>query len=507
MRSRSTASCSRRRSRTRSRAEPLIELRREEVQRHRSGTHHDHRHRTAHQRCAGRGDRTAHRLRPPVFLRQHQPDCGRRDRRHEHRLPGVALWASRSTAPTTTSIARSTSRSTRRSSDALLGAQAVSAHIPEDDACYFEACLPIEEMARRGRDTLRFGPMKPMGLTDPRTGRRPWAVVQLRQENLRSESYNLVGFQNHLKFGEQARMLRMIPGLEHAEFLRFGQIHRNTYINAPALLDPTLQLRAHPRVFFAGQISGVEGYVESIATGLMAGMHAAGAGAGESRGLSRARPRSARCAITSPAPTRAITSRPTSPSICCPRSTNRRAGVCATTRRRATPRSAAGRWKRSRNFEARMSELETQIAKYLDELRRSGASAHTVRAYESDLRQFLEYFSPAGSEPPALAEFDVLKLREWLAGLYDQKLDRDLHAPQAGGAAVILPPRGAAGRPAHESGAAGAHAEGAEEAARGDDGGAGERAGRRRAERADRRRHGRRATAPCSNCSTAAACA
>lgn len=158
--------------------------------------------------------------------------------------------------------------------DAVLAADAVESHIP-GDVPYFEACLPIEEIARRGRDTLRFGPMKPMGLTDPRTDRRPYAVVQLRQENLRADSYNLVGFQNHLKFGEQARILRMIPGLEHAEFFRFGQIHRNTYINAPSLLTPTLQLRARPSIFFAGQISGVEGYVESIATGLMAGRHAA----------------------------------------------------------------------------------------------------------------------------------------------------------------------------------------------------------------------------------------
>ncbi|MEP6716460.1 MAG: methylenetetrahydrofolate--tRNA-(uracil(54)-C(5))-methyltransferase (FADH(2)-oxidizing) TrmFO, partial [Terriglobia bacterium] len=158
--------------------------------------------------------------------------------------------------------------------DELLSAQAVSAHVP-NDVPYFEACLPIEEIARRGRDTLRFGPMKPMGLTDPRTGRRPYAAVQLRQENLRADSYNLVGFQNHLKFGEQKRIMRLIPGLEQAEFLRFGQIHRNTYINAPALLTDTLQLRAHPNVFFAGQISGVEGYVESIATGLVAGLSAA----------------------------------------------------------------------------------------------------------------------------------------------------------------------------------------------------------------------------------------
>jgi methylenetetrahydrofolate--tRNA-(uracil-5-)-methyltransferase len=157
---------------------------------------------------------------------------------------------------------------------ALLAAQAVEERDWEK-LNYFESCLPIEEIARRGRDTLRFGPMKPVGLKDPRTGRMPYAVVQLRQENLRADSYNLVGFQNHLKFGEQARVLRLIPGLENARFLRYGQIHRNTYINAPTLLRETLQMKEHPRVLFAGQICGVEGYVESIATGLMAGMQAA----------------------------------------------------------------------------------------------------------------------------------------------------------------------------------------------------------------------------------------
>ncbi len=140
---------------------------------------------------------------------------------------------------------------------------------------YFEGCLPIEETARRGRDTLRFGPMKPAGLTNPKTGRWPYAAVQLRQENLRADSYNLVGFQNHLKFGEQARVLRLIPGLEHATFLRFGQIHRNTYIHAPSLLTETLQLKHHPRILIAGQLSGVEGYTESIASGLLAGRYAA----------------------------------------------------------------------------------------------------------------------------------------------------------------------------------------------------------------------------------------
>ena len=117
--------------------------------------------------------------------------------------------------------------------------------------------------------------MKPVGLRDPRNGQQPYAVVQLRKENLRADSYNLVGFQNHLKFGEQARVLRLIPGLENAQFLRYGQMHRNTYINSPSLLNVTLQMRKHPRVLFAGQICGVEGYVESIATGLMAGIHAA----------------------------------------------------------------------------------------------------------------------------------------------------------------------------------------------------------------------------------------
>ena len=157
--------------------------------------------------------------------------------------------------------------------DALIAAQSVEQKDWEN-LNYFESCLPIEEIARRGRDTLRFGPMKPVGLKDPRTGRIPYAAVQLRQENLRADSYNLVGFQNHLKFGEQARVLSLIPGLEHARFLRYGQIHRNTYINAPALLTPTLQMKAHPQVLFAGQICGVEGYVESIATGLLAGINA-----------------------------------------------------------------------------------------------------------------------------------------------------------------------------------------------------------------------------------------
>lgn len=164
--------------------------------------------------------------------------------------------------------------------DALLGAEPADAKEWEK-LDYFEGCLPIEVLARRGRDTLRFGPMKPVGLRDPRTGQTPWAVVQLRQENLRADSYNLVGFQNHLKWGEQACVLRLIPGLENAKFLRYGQIHRNTYICAPALLNEHLALKSRERILFAGQISGVEGYTESIATGMLAGVYAAALARGE----------------------------------------------------------------------------------------------------------------------------------------------------------------------------------------------------------------------------------
>jgi methylenetetrahydrofolate--tRNA-(uracil-5-)-methyltransferase len=164
--------------------------------------------------------------------------------------------------------------------NALLAAEAAESKEWEN-LDYFEGCLPIEVLATRGRDTLRFGPMKPKGLNDPRTGRMPWAVVQLRKENVRADSYNLVGFQNHLKWGEQARVLRMIPGLENAKFLRYGQIHRNTYICAPVLLDDLLRLRGQERTLFAGQISGVEGYAESIATGMLAGIYAAALAQGE----------------------------------------------------------------------------------------------------------------------------------------------------------------------------------------------------------------------------------
>jgi methylenetetrahydrofolate--tRNA-(uracil-5-)-methyltransferase len=157
--------------------------------------------------------------------------------------------------------------------EALTAAESVAIHAFEE-ARYFESCLPIEELARRGRETLRFGPMRPVGLTDPHTGRMPHAVVQLRLEDLMHSSYNLVGFQNHLKFSEQRRIFRLIPGLERADFLRLGQIHRNTYIDAPRTLGPTLASRSDPRVFFAGQLAGTEGYIENIASGVVAGLNA-----------------------------------------------------------------------------------------------------------------------------------------------------------------------------------------------------------------------------------------
>jgi len=163
---------------------------------------------------------------------------------------------------------------------ALTSAESATVH-DFDKEKFFEGCLPIEVMAHRGEDTLRFGPMKPVGLTDPKTGRQPYAAVQLRQDNLAGDHYSLVGFQTQLKWGEQARVLRMIPGLEQAEFVRFGMVHRNTYINGPNVLRETWQTRANSSLFFAGQISGVEGYVESAASGLMAGRNAAAMALGE----------------------------------------------------------------------------------------------------------------------------------------------------------------------------------------------------------------------------------
>ncbi|MEP6946175.1 MAG: methylenetetrahydrofolate--tRNA-(uracil(54)-C(5))-methyltransferase (FADH(2)-oxidizing) TrmFO [Acidobacteriota bacterium] len=160
--------------------------------------------------------------------------------------------------------------------DALIGASSVPLKRFEDTH-WFESCLPIEEIARRGVDTLRFGPMKPKGLRDPRTGNEPYACVQLRQENMMADAFGMVGFQNHLRYGEQARVLSLIPGLENAEFLQYGQIHRNTFINSPKILNESLETRDNARLFFAGQITGVEGYVESVATGWLAGINAVNA--------------------------------------------------------------------------------------------------------------------------------------------------------------------------------------------------------------------------------------
>jgi methylenetetrahydrofolate--tRNA-(uracil-5-)-methyltransferase len=159
--------------------------------------------------------------------------------------------------------------------EALTAAERVELKEFEKDTPYFESCLPVEVIASRGKDTLRYGPMKPVGLTDPRANRRPWAVVQLRQDNAAANLYNIVGFQTNLKWGEQKRVFRMIPGLENAEFVRLGVMHRNTYLNSPLVLERTLQLKARPNVFFGGQLTGVEGYTESMATGLIAAKNAA----------------------------------------------------------------------------------------------------------------------------------------------------------------------------------------------------------------------------------------
>ena len=164
--------------------------------------------------------------------------------------------------------------------DALMAAEKAPLH-EFDKATFFEGCLPIEVMASRGVDTLRFGPMKPVGLPDPRTGRDAYAIVQLRQDNIAGDHFSLVGFQTQMKWGEQARVLKLIPGLENAEFVRFGMIHRNTYVNSPTVLHETWQTRMRPDLFFAGQMSGVEGYVESAASGLIAGRNAAALVLGE----------------------------------------------------------------------------------------------------------------------------------------------------------------------------------------------------------------------------------
>ena len=159
--------------------------------------------------------------------------------------------------------------------EALVGAESAETHSFDKRKGVYEGCMPIEVMALRGQDTIRFGPMKPVGLRDPRTGHRPWAVLQLRKENSAGTMYNLVGFQTNLKFGEQKRVFSMIPALKNAEFVRYGVMHRNTFINSPKLLGADFSLRSDRRIFFAGQITGVEGYMESAASGILAGINAA----------------------------------------------------------------------------------------------------------------------------------------------------------------------------------------------------------------------------------------
>jgi methylenetetrahydrofolate--tRNA-(uracil-5-)-methyltransferase len=158
----------------------------------------------------------------------------------------------------------------------LVGAQVSKSHLPDERALFFEGCMPVEVLAKRGIDTIRYGPMKPVGLINPATGKRPYAVVQLRPEDREGRLYNLVGFQTHLKWSEQERVFHQIPGLENAEFVRFGVMHRNTYLNAPMVLKRTLQCKWREDLFFAGQMTGVEGYVESAGTGLLAGLNCAG---------------------------------------------------------------------------------------------------------------------------------------------------------------------------------------------------------------------------------------
>ena len=226
-----------------------------------------------------------------------------------------------------------------------------------------------------------------------------------------------------MRFAEQARVFRMIPGLENAEFLRYGQIHRNTYINAPALLTPTLQLRTPPRVFFAGQISGVEGYVESIATGLVAGRHAVGTGRWRANsGRSRAKPRSARCALTYLERMRAIISPPISLSICCRRSTTTRAIVCATTRRPVTPRSAAGRWKDWTNTARICLTLRARSTGFSMSCAARMPPPTRVRNYASDLAAVSRLLHHRRTSRATVEEIDALAIREWLGYLYEQRL-------------------------------------------------------------------------------------
>ena len=270
--------------------------------------------------------------------------------------------------------------------------------------------------------------MKPVGLRDPRTGESFYAVVQLRQEDMRADSYNLVGFQNHLKYGEQKRILRLIPGLERAEFLRYGQIHRNTYINAPALLTGSLHLRSHPNLFFAGQLSGVEG---------LRGIHRDRTDGGPQRlalgrrsgptDLAASHGPTARWPPISRAQTRTTISRPTLPSIFCRRFRPKRQAAIDSTRRRgggdsvnADSKSFPVSWRPMLPSPHRPPTLAEQIGRFLDSLRRANLSQHTIENYGADLEQFRSYLSPAGTEPPTASEVDPLLLREFMAHCFDR---------------------------------------------------------------------------------------
>ncbi len=271
--------------------------------------------------------------------------------------------------------------------DALVAAESATVH-DFDKEKFFEGCLPIEVMAHRGRDTLRFGPMKPVGLTDPRTGREPYAAVQLRQDNLAGDHFSLVGFQTQIKWGDQARVLRLIPGLEQAEFVRFGMVHRNTYVNGPTVLAETWQVRSRPTLFFAGQMSGVEGYVESAASGLLAGINAAALATGE--------------AVTSAPRTTAIGALAYYVSHANPahyEPSNITFGIMPALEQRM-------RSKKLRNqalSERALADLEAwttmtgHLKAFLQFLALNrNVSAHTVRAYDSDLSQFLAHVAVGG---------------------------------------------------------------------------------------------------------------
>ena len=290
-----------------------------------------------------------------------------------------------------------------------------------DKAKFFEGCLPIEVMAHRGRDTLRFGPMKPVGLVDPRTGRQAYAVVQLRQDNLAGDHWSLVGFQTQLKWGEQARVLRMIPGLEQAEFVRYGMVHRNTYINGPTVLQETWQTRARADLFFAGQVSGVEGYVESAASGLLAGRNAAALVLGEPlTTFPRTTAIGALAYYVSHAEAKYYQPSNITFGIMAPLEVVGRRAPKGADRKRAISERALAELEamglalvRSRGpgpglHDARIAHdgsLKQYIRDFVEYLRLNrNVSAHTVRAYESDLAQFLTASAARAAAPAAVVD-------------------------------------------------------------------------------------------------------